>query len=147
MPGTLDYSPARVIQQLLVDLLLGNAYNSSTWPVFSAQEPDLPDNCITVYDTSGERNGRTNPDSEVQTKHSFQVRVRSTTHDVGFAKANGIAISMDNVYNRTVHIADVNYLVMAIVDRGDVLTLGKGLDPEDRRSLFTINAFVRLRQQ
>lgn len=131
----------------MIDLTLGNVHTSTNWPVFATNEPSDPDNCITVYDATGENNGRTMPDGEQQTKHAFQVRVRAVTHAVGFAKANAIAIALDeDVYQETVHVDSTTYLVHAVSQRGDILSLGKG-NTADRRSLFTINGLVVVRQQ
>src|SRR5688572_3973753 len=98
MPGTLIYSPAEVIRKLLIDL--GHGFASTTasptdWSAYVDGEPDVPDSCITVYDTEGRKSGRTMTDGEIQEHHGFQIRIRAARHSSGYRKARAICIAMD----------------------------------------------------
>lgn len=147
MSGSLTHSPAEVVRQLLVDLSLGTLPSAGgSWPICATQELDSPDNAMTVYDTSGRLDGRTMTDGEQQEHYGFQVRVRSATHEAGHAKANAIAVALDqSVLLEVVTVETSVYLVQAVSRTTNVLPIGKetGLS---KRSLFTINAVVSLRQ-
>ena len=143
MSGSLEESPADIIRQLLIDLSMGTA--SGTWPIYSFWEPDTPDNCITIYHTAGDLVASHQIDGEVQEYHGFQVRVRSSTPEVGFTKARAIAVSMDSMIQDAVVIGANVYLIYSIVRKTDVIPIGKET-PTSFRDVFTINAVACLRQ-
>lgn len=146
MSGALSHSPALIIRKLLVDL--GQATepsDSKSWPAYAGQEPDTPDEAITVYATEGRLFGRHMTDGEVQEQYGVQVRIRSQEENTGYAKANDIAIALDQaVYLDTVTIGTKQYLVWALHRAGCVHRLGKA--PNTQRSIHTINAYATIRQ-
>lgn len=131
---------------MLVDMGYGtNRSANGAWPIHSTNEPDLPDNCITVYDTQGVDEGRV-MQGERQEKHGIQVRIRSATHAAGFTKARAIAVAIDqDVYLESVVVDGHTYIVHAMSRTSDVLALGKEL-PTSKRTVFTINATATVRQ-
>ncbi len=153
MTGSLSHSQADIIAQLLIDLAFGTDPTiDGTWPIYVTEEPDNPDNVITVYDTVGTSDGRTQFDGEQQIHHGVQVRVRSTTHHPGYDKANDIAVGLDETILRdTVGVASVfgtgtaQYFVDSVSRKGDVISLGRE-SPNSKRTIFTINATVALRE-
>lgn len=147
MPGTLTHTPAHVLQQVLVTENLGAApAQGASWPVTFAVEADAPDNVITVYDVGGTQNGRTNPDNERQERHGIQFRIRASVEEDGFRKANAIAIAMDeDVYQYVVTIDTQTYLVHSFMRTSGPLSEGKET-PISKRSLYTVNGTVMLRQ-
>ncbi len=148
MPGPLQHSPADVIAQLIVDQGWGVEYvdDNTDWPVFASGEPDLPDACITVYDTTGVDQGRVQVTGERQESNGFQVRVRGKVHKVAFAKVREIAVGFDtDVYAATVNLDGVAYRVHSVKRSGDPLFIGKDA-PRSKRSLFTLNGVVSLRE-
>lgn len=148
MPGPLTHSPADVVRWLLVALGLGSSpalEPLEAWPVYTDNEPDLPDEVITTGDTSARDSGRVMYDGERAEFNGFQVRVRAGTFDVGYAKAHALAIAMDQAYQVVVHVGASSYRVQSISRTSDVLSLGKQV-PGSKRSLFTVNALVCLRQ-
>ena len=107
-------------------------------------EPDRPDNCITVYNTTPNEHGRVMHDGQMQRHHGIQVRVRSTTHPVGWAKAKAIATALaKDVFEALVTISGSTYLVWAVCQRGNIAVLGK--DKNSSRRLFTVNATLHVR--
>lgn len=143
MSGTLNHSQAEIIRQLLIDLGLGSS--ASAWPVYYSNEPDTPDNCITVYNKVGSVQGRTHDNGETQEHHGVQVRVRSITHSVGYLKARRIAEAFDTQVRLEVVTVDTDeYLVHAITRNSDVFSIGFE-SPTSRRRLFTVNAVVSIR--
>ena len=151
MSGALTHSPADILQALLVALGLGSqppgpTDPAVTWPVFVASEPAAPDEAITTYDTEGRDFGFTMTDGERQEHHGVQVRVRASTHAVGWKKARAIAVALDeSVYQETVVIEGVSYFVHDVIRTSNVIPLGKE-EPTSKRTLFTINAVVTLHQ-
>ena len=152
MSGSLKDSPAAVLRQLLVDInqavdppQLGNA----PWQAFYDNEPDLPDDVITVADSVGIDKGRSGNDRERVGYHGTQIRIRSTDHDVGFRKAQEIAIALDKVNQASVRVISGNgttdYVVWTVIRQGKVLRMGKEVGVSDRR-LFSINSVMVLYQ-
>jgi len=137
MTGVLTHSPADIIRQLLIDLSLGTA--SGTWPVYVSQEPDLPDNVITTFDTAGIHDGRHMPGGEVQEHNGVQIRVRSANHAAGYTKAQTIAATLDTSVKLTAVTANsVDYQVISISRRGSVIALSKNV-PTSNRDVLTLN--------
>ena len=149
MSGSLIHDQAQIVAQLIQNLGLGSdplARPLEAWPVYSYQEPSSPDSVITVYTTTGRREGRTQPDGESQQHHGFQVRVRDARPDLGSTKANAIATAFDrDVYQEGVTISSSQYLVHSISNTTDVLSLGIE-SPTSSRFIFTLNAIVAVRQ-
>lgn len=137
------HSPADIIRRMLIALGEGADPPATPWPIYTAAEPDNPDNVITTYDTAGRKDGRAMIDGTTWEHHGIQVRIRSTTHSVGWIKARELARALDAVNWDTILIDASEYLVHA-VSRETILTLGKNV-PTSKRSLFTINAVVSLK--
>lgn len=144
------HSPSQIIARLLIDLGLGTLplnppLASAVWPVYASNEPSTPDNVLTIYDTVGLDHGRSMVTGEMFGPYGFQVRIRSVNHPTGYVKADGIHREMcEGVYQETVHVDAVTYLVHCISKVGDIMVLGK--DPDSSRRLFTINAVAVINQ-
>lgn len=142
----LENSPAHIIARLLVELGLATlATDNGLWPVYVTNEPSTPDNCITIFNTTGKDGGRSMIDGALLGHSGFQVRVRSHNHSTGWTKADAIQRDLaENVYDETVHVGDKNYLVHCVSNIGDVMDLGT--DSSSKRVLFTINAITVINQ-
>lgn len=143
----LSHSPADILASLLVALIKGtNPDDNADWPIYISSEPNAPDNCITVYDTLGQDDGRSMIDGTLWQHYGFQVRIRATTHMVGHARASLIrdALSLE-VIQREVTIGANTYVIQAASRIGQVLYLGK-IVPASMRSLFTVNGLLTVRQ-
>lgn len=145
--SALTDSPAYIVRQMLVNLGVGaTPSQSGTWPIYDTAEPDLPDNCITVYDTPGNLDGRLMGTGAMVEYHGIQIRVRATTHEVGSKKARDIAYALDElVYHKSVTVGANNYTVQSVSRTGAVNSLGKEVGVS-KRKLFTLNATVNLWQ-
>ena len=154
MSGALTHSPADVLRRVLIALGFGTAPEDDplgSWPIYAAYEPDLPDNVITLYDTAGVHQGRDMITGEVFERHGVQLRIRSTTHPLGYQKTRALAVALDeSIYQESVTLDDpgvgtaTSYLVHAVSRRG-ILALGKDV-PGGKRSVFTVNALVSVRE-
>lgn len=147
MAGRLTNLPSEIMARVLVLKGWGTTTNlNQTWPVYAEDEPDKPDNVLTVYVQGGDGSGRTMTDGEQQEEYTFQVRIRSQNPANGWSKANQIANGMDkDVLDVTVTLGTIQYLVHCVSRRGSILSLGKEY-PSTLRSLFTINAQASIRQ-
>lgn len=152
MPGSLNHSPAEIVQTLLIDLGYGVSQGNLPWPVFVANEPETPDNCVTVYDTVGRQHGRTFPDGERQEHHGIQVRIRAALHEIGYRKARQVAVALDEeVYRDEVTVDTSEYRVHSITRVSDIVPLPKPMNTgkipltDEWRAVFVINALVSLR--
>lgn len=147
MPGTLLHSPAQIVAQLLVDLSLGNAPNvggsQPTWPVFVDNEPNSPNDLITVTDTLGISFAK-DAFGDRNEHHGVQVKVRGGTHGAGWPKARAIAIAFDGIVEPAiVTVGGTDYCVGMVRRTGDVLRLGP--EPNSTRRGYTVNAVVYVR--
>lgn len=147
MSLVLNHSPAHIVSKLLIQLGLTTLPVTGTvgvWPVHVSNEPNVPDNCVTIYDTVGQPDGRSMIDGELDQHFGFQVRVRSDNFPDGWAKAYAIQRALaELITNLVVHINDSDYLVHCISKIGIIIHFGKEV-PSNKRDLFTINALVSL---
>lgn len=143
MPGTLADSPAAILAQLLVDEGLANDYTSTTWPVFVGAEPSEPDACITVRDYGAQLGSWSQTTGEPHERHLVQVRVRATTHPLGWGKIRDITESLGVIYHATVTVGANDYCVETINRPGGITPLG--FESGTKRQLFTLNVLVLIR--
>lgn len=153
MSGNLTHSPAQIVRDLLVDLGLGTLPSASgSWPIYVSNIPDSPDSLITITDTVGISDGRTQFDGQAHEHPGIQVAVRDANHQDGWEKINALRVALsETIRNNAVSITDnvgtgtSVYTVYAITKVGGVIVLGKDT-PTSKRNLFTLNATVALRQ-
>lgn len=143
----MTHPPARIAAQLLTDVGLASAFGGATnWPVYVGDEPDTPDEVVTVYDTDGPTFGRLMVTGEVTGHDGLQFRVRSVTYAGGRRKADQIVETLsEDVYQRVVSVGSETYLVQTVNGLDSVLSLGRD-KPGSRRHLFTVNATLVVRQ-
>ncbi len=149
MSGLLLDSPARAIQQLLVDLSFGvlpsTAQSASDWPIFSPIRPDNPDSVIAVNDTAGTSDGRSMIDGEQWEHHGIIITVRSSVSSAAYTKSRAIKNGLDkSVYSTSVTVGSNVYLIQSVSTRPGPIYLG--FEPKTKRELYTINAVVELMQ-
>jgi len=147
MSGSLVHSPQDVVRYLLIDNTQGTLpSDNDSWPIYTDNEPESPDNCVTIYGVESRDVGRRHVDGRRIEFHGIQVRVRSMGSQTGYIKARQIAVSLDeDVLRDTVTISGSVYLVHSVDRVGDVIRLGKE-KPNSNRYIYTINAVSPLRQ-
>lgn len=154
MPGLLEHSPARIVQELLIGAGLATDPERSingAWPAYVGREPDRPDELIRVSNTQGRDFGTTQVDGELQEHQGIQILIRSTSEERGYLKAQRIAVFLDAVKRSLVEITQEEagtgtseYILHAITRSSNVMSLG--LDaPVGKRHLFTLNAVCAIR--
>jgi len=147
--GLLSHSPSEIVARLLIAKGQGViAGDSGEWVIAIDNEPDSPDQAITVRMTTPILDGRIQFGGETQTHYGLQIRVRSRTHDAGWLKINSIQNTVDSqVNNTTISIADTtgtatsNYTVHSIDIRSGPLFIGYE-EGRTKRLLFTLNVTV-----
>jgi hypothetical protein len=150
MPGTLTHSPADILRKLLIDLGLGSQPSATThWPVYVSQQPDDPDNLITLRDTTGIHDGRVHVGGEVQGRDGIQIIVRCNSFPVGWTKADTLCKTLDtDVYSATVTIDTTTYTVHSASRSGGMSPIHLGKEStSSRRELFSINVTLSIREQ
>lgn len=150
MSGNLAHTVGHIVRQLLIDLGHGSAEGS--WPVYSRQMPDSPDECIVALDGPDVTRGRFMVGGEQQEMHGVQVLVRAADDNMAFAKGNQIktALSKD-VHLNTVTVTDPegygtatqNYIIYNISWRSGPFPLH---DANSDRKLRSLNAIVNVRE-
>lgn len=152
MESNLPHDICEILRQLLLDLGAGSdpgdedTVSTRVWPVHCKSEPDAPDNCITVYTTSGQDDGQSVHDGALWVHHGWQLRVRGRTYADGYQKINRIRNLLAAVYWVNVSIPDVtgtgdtDYRVETLTGIGTPLPLGK--EPATGRYVFTLNGMM-----
>lgn len=138
-------SPARILRDLLVqEDQATNLRDQKDWPACHASEGDGPDNMVTVYDASGELQGRLHVTGKVPEHYGIQIRVRSSESEVGYKKMSSLCRWMDQeLYRNEITVDGVAYLVHSATKRTSVLPLGRDVN-NSSRFLFTVNYTVTI---
>ena len=153
MSGVLEHSQADIVRHVLIAINHGTLPSGNEpWPIYVDNEPDAPDNCITITNTPSRDFGRDAIQYDRQEYHGIQIRIRAATSPLGRNKARRLAIALDaEIIQHTIALPKVpgveeaDYLIHSVTRTGDVLSLGKEV-PNTKRHLFTLNAIVAIRQ-
>ena len=142
----MTHSPADVLRKLLVSLGHGTMPSAAgSWPVSVAQEPDDPDDDMTLYDEIGRKDGRAMASGEVYEHHGVQLQLRAAKFTDGYTKVSGVVGALDqDVEAAGVTIDTSTYVVYAVSRTGTINYLGH--EPESRRHIWTVNLLVSIRQ-
>lgn len=143
---TLRDSPAAIVARLLIAAGMGSDLSTGgSWPVSVSSEPITPDNVITVYNTVGIVDGRSQIDGKQFEHYSAQIRIRASTNVLGWTRSDRIRTYLMGVNLAAVSVGSNNYLVQSFSQIGSINDLGKS-DPDSSRNLFTINTLVTVKQ-
>lgn len=149
MAGALTHSPADILRYIIVAHgwgILPPGSSNPDWSVFVDKEPDRPDNCITLYNTSAKYNGRVHS-GEVQEQHGIQVRVRSALSNEGYTRARGVAIELDEQLSiESITIGGSTYSVKSFNRRTDVKPLGTDAQTPTKRFVHTFDGLLVVRR-
>lgn len=145
---------AQIIWKMLIDEGLGSRPGSeSPFPVFLSHTPERPDDSITVYDTTGVKQGRL-MQGEVVQREGVMIRIRSSSYSVGWNKGRDIVQMVDEVRRREVDLdaGDFggeegefsNFVIDSIMRESTLLITGTEPEGERRRQIFTLNVTANL---
>jgi hypothetical protein len=143
----MNHSPAKIIAELLIGsgAPFTDPEGGLLWPLFVSSMPDgdnVEDDCGAIYDTTGMHDGRL-LSGENLVRYGIQVRVRANTYATGWQKGTEVDDLFELVHNRVVTIDGHSYTIESIAQTSPVIALGAE-QGTGRRSLFTLNALVRL---
>ena len=140
------HPPSQIVVRYMLDQeesLVGAPEQQDLWPCFISSMPDMPNNCVAVYDTGGEKRGRLLGTGALSLSYGLQIKVRAGTYTEGWQKAQAIEALMSAVKLADVTIEDASYVIENVAQTSPVLPLG----PEQgtsRRELFVLNFLVDL---
>lgn len=124
-------STAYHVAQLLAAQGVGVFAAETGWSINVGTEPDMPENCVTVYDTGG-----LDPDTEqMDRRPTFQMRARAVDYLTGWGKLNTARHYLLGAGPLT--YSGVRYASFEMV--GDIVSLGRD---DNNRHIFTLNARV-----
>jgi hypothetical protein len=146
-------SPARVIAKFLVDrgIVVAPANPPQPWQVQVTEEPDKPDNTITVYNTGANTFGRLMRSGDRTEKPTVQIRLRALNDKDGYAKGQAIQNTLDKVGLATslgglvwvyVTVDSVRYTLQAVHITTPLTYIGE--EEKNARLLYTINALMTI---
>jgi hypothetical protein len=141
----LPHTPADILRYALIASSGGSLPSvNGVWPIYISNEPDLPDNCITIYDTAGKFQGRIQVTGEMVEYPGIQIRVRGIDHQTARTRALLIENILDTVFRRTLVTIGLNtYMVEAVTRTSQTIDAGKAVS-QSKRHLFTLNAVLTL---
>lgn len=154
MESNIPHGPANVLRWLLIDLDLGTDPDDESdpldrvWPVHDEDEPDLPDNCITVYHTEGQNDGQDPHSGSVWQHIGWQFRIRAKTREAGRRKAYDILNAVCGLYWHTITVTETigtlseDYRIETVTPSGIPLYIGQ--EQTSKRHLHTINGFATI---
>lgn len=139
----MEHSPAHILQQLIVDLDLGQKPTTAgaTWPTTISVVPTAPDQNIATFDTTGILRTRNMSNGKRSSFPGFNIRIRAREFPVAMAKALAICTKFDeNVKNAVVVVESKIYRVLSIRRTSNPIFAG----PEEgsSRPLVTINGLI-----
>lgn len=148
------HGPDEVIGRLLVVRGLGTdpawwgtntvadrADAAHDWPVFVGQEPEAPDEVLTVYETTPQVDAKTMPDGQLVVHWGLTVRVRGRTKPAAQVKAAEIARDLnEGVYDTHLTLDGVRYAVQSV--RASVVDLKKQQVGSSQRWLRNVNCLA-----
>ena len=151
----LAHSPADVLAQVMIDnLALGvdpEALPLGSWPIYPAEMPFTPDECMAVADTAGVSYGRDSKVGRRMERFGIQITVRGRDHPIAAQKALAVCRALDadlvkeqvTVDALTSGQPPTNYLVWAFTRSSGPFPLP---DNASARVTFVINGTVTLKQ-
>lgn len=105
MSDLLYHSAAHIVRDAIAGLGGGTfPADNKSWPMFINNEPDRPDNCITVYDTRRYYQHRMMRGGDVDEAFGIQIRVRASTVFLGANKVNSLAKIVDTLIHAVIVI-------------------------------------------
>lgn len=149
-PTPFYHSPAEVVLQVMIEEgLVTKDSLELDWPGFNDVEPNTPDNVVTVYDTTGVIQARTQPDGEFMRNEGVQIRVRGNTKREAYVKIKSIFdhLSQEVSGNRIVTVETTDgtgtYNLHALCRFGPILFLGRW-KPNMNLHILTLNIMATI---
>jgi len=135
---------AYIINELL---LMTSPSDEDDWPLYVSSMPDgdnVKTNCGAIYDTAGVLDGKLSSGEVIQ-HPGIQIRIRSDNYEMGYAKIEKIALTLDDICWNTITIGEDSYLLQNISRTTPVVPLGSERGYK-RRFSFTVNFLCTIRK-
>lgn len=148
--ATILTSPAYVLASYIIENVIGSMTNPADeddWPLYVSFMPDNPDietNLGVLYDGPGMLDGRL-MDGPVIQHHGLQLRIRSESYTIGWAKMEEIVSALDTVIRETITVGGEEYLILNVKRGGLITSLGVEGGTRNRR-IFTTDFVITLRR-
>lgn len=145
----LEASPSSILAAYIINTLdkMSWSIEKDNWPLFVSSMPDgdnVENDCGAIYDTAGVLDGR-QMDGKVPQHQGLQLRIRSQSYEVGYAKAEDIALELDEVANVSLTIDAGEYEIQNVSRTTPIVFLGPEVGTK-RRYLFTVNFLLTIRK-
>ncbi len=141
-------SPAFILATYLIGQgLMTDPVDNDEWPLYVSFMPDSSDvktDCGTLYDIPGTKDGRLMAGEVIQ-HFGFQLKIRSSDYNTGWAKAEAIATNLDSVNNNVETVEGEDYQICNVSRVEPIVALGTEAGTKQRR-LFTINFLVTVKK-
>ena len=119
----------------------GSDVPATTWPVFEGGEPGLPDNCITVYETTPQSDAKIMVTGEDQQHLGITIRIRGRTKALARQKAEDIRWDFnEQPKDQVVTLNGQQYLVQS-VPKCSLVPVGRET-PTSQRWLVNLNCLA-----
>lgn len=131
------HSPAVIVQALISSII-------SPTTVYAGSEPTEPDNCITVYDTEGQADGREMVGGEILEHIGIMFRVRGKDHPTTYSIAANLrkAIAEQIRLNNLV-LGSATYTIWCFSKIKPIFFLGRDM-ARSQRYVFTVNCLASI---
>jgi len=144
----MDYSPAYILSRYLIDQsLLVEPGESGAWPVFVNQLPSgdlVDDDAVGCINTTPVKDGRVMGGLPLF-HYGFQLLVRSSAHNTGYAKAEALADALGAVDDPQIVVGSSTYRIVNVTQTTGVVPLGQE-EGTERRELFSINFLATIEE-
>lgn len=137
----LEHTPAKITYAFFLFKEWGTDPSvNGNWPCFISSEPDSPDDCITLYDYTGQDDGRLMHGNLIQ-HPALQIRIRSNDYATGYVKADEIMNNIAEVGNSVISVGSNSYMIVCYSKIKPINYLGRQVAVRGR-CLFSINCLV-----
>ncbi len=143
-------SVAKIIQYLLVDNGNGTLPSSSgSWPIYRVNLPDSPDNCVSIAETEGVKQGRYMIGGATIERPGLIIRVRANQYTDGHVKLGEIVRDLTEDTGITfpksflVPSTSNTYSIGSFTKTSGPIPLGKSVE-DSKRYLFSANFTVSI---
>lgn len=136
--------PSTILQAKLVDLsIFTDPTLRLSWPLFMIAEPDTPNQCATIYDTTPVVDGIVKQTGEMMQHYGLQLRVRDPSYASGWNKATEVKTLLPTLRYVTITVDGEDYQLQAAIPTSGVIPLGMD---DKRRELFTVNFVATVKE-
>lgn len=154
----LYHAPGEVVRALLIQLGVGSdGITYLDWPIFIDEEPDKPDNCITIEEIQGKLDGVHQPTGETIEHYGFHISIRCVRTTTGTAsqipgyriarnKVDQVCVQLSqNVAQLILTLDNIQYLISGCLQLSSADPLGKARNNSGRYR-FTVDYQITIVQ-